>query len=467
MVLIGRNWPLARGAIALGTACVVATISGCSSPAGAERVPPPPVVSVVEARRMTVPIAAEPIGTTKAIQEVSVRARVRGFLKEMHFVEGGDVKSGQLLFVIDEEPFKAKLAETRAKLDAAQANLKQAQDSKAREIATAKRAVGKATLELAEVEERREIALFKRNATTAEEVQKKQALRVRDAAQLEADQANLEQSKADFETNILTARADVEGAKAALLEAEINLSYCRMSSPIDGRIGLAEVKLGNLVGPASAGGGGDYTELAVVRQLDPMGIDIQVSSRYLDRVSQLIGQGLTFEIFRPGIAGDQGRRFPGKATVIDNTINATTSTFLMQGEIANPNKSLLPGEYVKANAKVGEVKDAVVVPEQSVVETQAGPAVYIVDDQGKVNITPVRATFTYEGLRVVESGLKPGQNVIVEGLQLVRTGMTVKTRPASPVAAPAPEPVPAAEKGDAPASTPAKGESAPKPDSKP
>ncbi len=471
MELIRPNWPLARGAIALGMACVVATISGCSSPAGANRVPPPPVVSVVEARRMTVPITAEPIGTTRALQEVSVRARVRGFLKEMHFEEGGDVKVGQLLFVIDEEPFKAKLAEARAKLDAAQANLKKAQDSKAREVATAQRAIAQATLELAEVEERREIALFKRNAATLEEVQTKQALRKRDAAQVEADQASLEQSKADFETNILTARADVEGAKAAVLEAEINLGYCRMSSPIDGRIGLAEVKLGNLVGPASAGGGEDYTELAVVRQLDPMGIDIQVSSRYLDRVSQLIDHGLTFEIYRPGIEGDQARRFPGKATVIDNTINATTSTFLMRGEIANPNKILLPGEYVKANAKVGEAKDAVVVPEQSVVETQAGPAVYAVDDQGKVNIIPVRATITYEGLRVVESGLEPGQHVIVEGLQLVRTGMTVKTRPASPAAASAPEPVQAAEKGDAPASKPAKGErepeSAPKPDSRP
>ena len=84
---------------------------------------------------------------------------------------------------------------------------------------------------------------------------------------------------------------------------------------------------------------------------------------------------------------------------------------------------------MKANAKVGEARDAVVVPEQAVVETQAGPAVYTVDAQGKVKVTPVRATFTHEGLRVLESGLQPGQQVIVEGLQLVRTGMTVKTRP--------------------------------------
>ena len=382
---------------------------------------------------MTVPIMAEPIGTTRALQEVSIRARVRGFLKEIHFEEGGNVKAGQLLFVIDEPPFKAKLAEAKARLDVAEANLRKARDSKAREVAAAQRAVDQASLDLSEIEERREQALLKRNAASVEDVQKKTAMRKRSAAQVEADQANLDQTKADYDTNILAAQADVEGTKAAVLDAEINLSYCRMFSPIDGRIGLAEVKLGNLVGPASAGGGGDYTELAVVRQLDPMGIDIQVASRYLDRVARLIGQGLVFEIFRPGIEGDQAKRFTGKATVIDNTINPTTSTFLIQGEIANAAKTLLPGEYVKANAKVGEVKDAIVVPEQCVVETQAGPAVYIVE-QGKVKIVPVRATFTHEGLRVLESGLEPGQQVIVEGLQLVRSGMTVKTRPASPAA---------------------------------
>jgi membrane fusion protein (multidrug efflux system) len=155
MLPLRRNTPRTPGWIALGAAWALLATSGCSRQAGAQRVPATPLVTVVEARRMTVPITAEPIGTTRALQEVSVRARVRGFLKEMHFDEGGDVKAGQLLFVIDEEPFKAKLAEAQARLDAAEANLKKAQDSKAREVATAQRGVTQATLELAEVEERR------------------------------------------------------------------------------------------------------------------------------------------------------------------------------------------------------------------------------------------------------------------------------------------------------------------------
>jgi RND family efflux transporter MFP subunit len=450
------------GWLALGVACASLATAGCSPQAGAERIPPPPEVSVVAARRMTVPIMAEPIGTTRALQEVSVRARVRGFLKEIQFEEGGEVKKDQLLFVIDEEPFKVKLAEARARLEEAEASLRKARESQAREIATAQRAVAQATLDLAEVEERREELLLKRNATTVEDVQRKQAMRKRDAAELEAAKASLEQARGDYDTNIAAAQADVDAAKAAVLDAEINLGYCRMSSPIDGRIGMAEVKLGNLVGPASSGGGEDYTELAVVRQLDPMGVDIQASARYLNRVAPLIGQGLGIELFRPGLEGDETRRYPGKATTIDNTINPTTSTFLIRAEVANPDKTILPGEYVKLNAKVGEVQDAIVVPEQAVIETQAGPVVYTVDEQGKVKVTPVRATFTHEGLRVLESGLEPGQPVIVEGLQLVRTGMTVKTRTASPAAsAPASAPTQAAEKekASARASKPAESKS--------
>jgi membrane fusion protein (multidrug efflux system) len=418
------------GWIALGIAFAPVVSPGCAPKIGAARTPPPPVVTVVEARRLTVPVMAEPIGTTRALQEVSIRARVRGFLKEIHFQEGAEVKKGQLLFVIDEEPFQAKLADAQAALEQAEAALKKAQDSKAREVAQAQLTVGHSMLALAEVEERREQILYKRNASTVEDVQRKQAMRQKDAAQVDAYKASLEQANADHETAIIAARADVAGAKARVTDARIDLSYCRMSSPIDGRIGLARVKLGNLVGPATGGGAVDYTELGVIRQLDPMGVDIQVSSRYLDRVTRLIAQGLPVEVFRPGLEGEEARRSSGKATVIDNTIDPSTSTFLVQAEVSNAEKSLLPGEYVKADVKVGEARDAVVVPEQAVIETQAGPAVYTVDGQGKVAVAPVRATITYEGLRLVESGLEAGQPVIVEGLQLVRAGLTVKAEPA-------------------------------------
>ena len=442
-------WPMvpreAVGFALLAAAVVAVTTPGCSPKVVSARTPPPPVVTVVEARKTTVPIMAEPIGTTRALQEVSVRARVRGFLKEIHFEEGADVKKGQLLFVIDEDPFKVKLAEAQASLEQAEASLRKARDSKAREVADAQVALGKAMLALAEVEERREQALYQKKASSVEDVQRKQAMRQKDAAQLDAYKASLEQAKADYDTAIAAAEADIAGAKARVEDARIDLGYCRMNSPIDGRIGLAQVKPGNLVGPAAHGGGSDYTELAVVRQLDPMGVDIQVSSRYLDRVTRLIARGLPVEVYRPGLEGEEDRRLSGKATVIDNAVDPSTSTVRVQAEVANPEKVLLPGEYVKADVKVGEARDAVVVPEQAVIETQAGPTVYTVDQHGKVAVVPVRATFTYEGLRVLDSGLDPGQPVIVDGMQLVRAGMTVKPETARPDELPATNPSPPAK----------------------
>jgi len=206
------------GWIAPGLVVASAAIAGCSRELGASRTPPPPVVSVVEARKMTVPIMAEPIGTTRALNEVSIRARVRGFLKEIHFQEGADVKAGDLLFVIDEEPFKVKLAEARANLEQAEAALKRAQDSKAREVAEAQLSVGNAMYALAEVEERREMVLQKRNASSVEDVQRKKAIRQRDEAQVEAYKASLEQARADYDTSIVAAQADVSAAKARIMK---------------------------------------------------------------------------------------------------------------------------------------------------------------------------------------------------------------------------------------------------------
>ena len=452
MVPMRRYRARMRRWLALGVACASVTISGCSSRAGVGRVPPPPVVSVVAARTMDVPIQASPIGTTNALQRVSIRARVRGFLKEQHFEEGAEVKAGQLLFVIDEEPFRAQLDANRAKLDEAKAALEAAKQSKAREVAKAQLDVNQAQLDFARVDERREQALLKRNASTVEDAERKTTLRKRAEPEVEAAQASLEQAKADYDTNLLAAQAQVEAAQAAVREAEINLGYCRMSSPIDGRAGEAKIKLGNLVGPSQ--GSQDYTELTTVQQLDPMGVDIQVASRYLDRAVELIRKGLPVKIARPGVEGDEDYPYAGTAYFIDNTINPTTSTFLIKARVANPGRKLLPGEYVKVNVTVGTVPGAVVVPEQAVIETQAGPTVYTVDKQGKVAVAPVRATFTHQGLRVLESGLEPGQRVIVEGLQLVRAGMTVQAEPAPPDALRAPGPGTIAKEGNPDEGTP-------------
>jgi membrane fusion protein (multidrug efflux system) len=132
-------------------------------------------------------------------------------------------------------------------------------------------------------------------------------------------------------------------------------------------------------------------------------------------------------VIRPGADGEEEYPYEGQCFFIDNTIDPSTSTFLVKARIPNPEMTLLPGEYVKLKVVVDRVENGVVVPEQAVMETQAGPVVYFVDQAGKVGVQRVEAPQTYEGLRVVTKGLDSGVPVIVEGLQLVRPGMLVRT----------------------------------------
>ena len=179
-----------------------------------------------------------------------------------------------------------------------------------------------------------------------------------------------------------------------------------MYAPIDGRIGEARVKVGNLVGPDPAGGGG-FTDLATIQQLDPMGVDVRLSSRDLDRTTALIEEGLAVRLVRPGPSGPQEHPYEGHCYFIDNTVDETTSTFLVKARIPNPGGKLLPGEYVKVRMVVDRLDDAVVVPASSVVESDAGTVVHVVDDEGKVAVRKVVAGQAHEGLRVITRGLDP------------------------------------------------------------
>jgi membrane fusion protein (multidrug efflux system) len=414
------------------------SLVGCQK--SVEKGPPPaPTVGVVESRRMSVPVEVAPNGTTRALEDVTIRARVRGFLTERHFVEGAMVTKGQLLLVIDEEPYQVALESARAQQAEAEASLKKAEESKAREVSEAQLALDRAQLRLAQIQEKRNRALVTRNAGTAEDLDKAEADRRRWESQVEADRAHFDQAKADYSVGIAGARARVAAARATVRDAELNLGYCRMYAPLAGRIGEAHVKVGNLVGPDSAGGGA-FTNLATIQQLDPIGVDVRLSSRDLDRTTALIEGGLPVRLIRPGPAGPQEHPHEGRGYFIDNTVDETTSTFLLKARIPNPGGKLLPGEYVKVRMVVDRLENAVVVPAPSVVESESGAVVHVVDEQGKVAVRRVVAGQAFEGLRVISKGLDPGALVIVDGLQIVRPGLSVKTEPAALARRPAPEP---------------------------
>jgi RND family efflux transporter MFP subunit len=397
-------------------------LAGCNGSRAPERVPPPPSVTVAVSKKMTVPIIVNPIGTTRALEQVIMRARVKGFLTERHFEYGTNVKKDQLLLVIDEKPFQVALDQAQAQLNAASAYLEKAQASKAIEVAKANLALDHAQLRLDEVEERRERILLSRKAASQEDYDRAEAQKLKSAAKAEGDRANLEQTAADFKIDIASARAELARAQAALEDAKINLGYCRMYAPIAGRIGELKVKVGNLVGDAG------LTELVTIEQLDPMGLDVRPPARYLPEATALLGTGVAVSLT---VEGERRHPHVGKAIFIDNSVDQQTSTFLLRAEVSNPQGTLLPGEYIKTTMIVGQYVDAVVVPEQAVLEGQEGTRVFVVDAENKVDVAKVTGVDSYRGLRVLEVGLEAGQRVIVEGVQLVRQGQKVKPEAAA------------------------------------
>ncbi len=395
---------------------ISAGVAGCRSTVEPERIPPPAPVTVVAVKKMTLPIVVDRIGTTRALADVTIRARVKGFLTEQHFANGGNVKKGQLLLVIDEAPYKIQLEHATAQLATADAALRKASASKQPEVSKAKVALDQAQLTLDEIEERRERSLIQRKVAAQEELDKAVAQRKKTAAQVEADSADLDQARSDFQTDIETAKAQVAQAQAQVDDAKLNLGYCRMVAPIDGRIGELKVKVGNLVGDGQA------TELVTIQQLDSMGFDLRPAARYVPLATRLLERGLEIKLT---VEGERVHPYMGKAIFIDNSVDATTSTFLVRGEVRNPEGLLLPGDYIEGTMILGEYAQAVVVPEQGVVRSQEGWRVMIVDAENKVDVVKVDPVDSVKGMRVLDSGLAVGQRVIVEGIQLVRQGQKV------------------------------------------
>ncbi|MGE3821671.1 MAG: efflux RND transporter periplasmic adaptor subunit [Isosphaeraceae bacterium] len=406
---------------------LVLCLVGCS-PRNAYVPPPtPPEVTVSHPVQRDVETFAEYTGTTKPIATVDLRARVKGFLKEIRFEEASEVKAGDVLIVIDEAPFQIKVDAARARLLEAEAALRKAEVSKAREIAAAQLALNQAMLMLAQVEERRNRNLLARNAASREDVDRAEAARKRSEAQVESDTAALEQAKADFDVNVSAAKANLEDARAALKDAEINLGYCRVSSPIDGRITRRFVDAGNLVGDS------DATVLATVVQANPIYAYMNVSEvdvlRFRERVRK--GERVDFrqETIPIDLAMPTETGFPhrGRVDYADPGANPGTGTVQVRGEFKNPNQAIFPGVFVRLRVPDDKVPNALLVPERALGADQAGRFVLVVAAEDKVEQRPVEVgPVTEDGLRMIKTGLTIEDRVVVNGLQRARPGAKVR-----------------------------------------
>ena len=358
------------------------TASGCNraNPQAAGSQMPPPLVSVAKAQAQDVPVYLDEIGKSYAFESVTVTPQVGGRITERQFQDGADLAKGQLLFVIDPRPYQAQL-------DSAKGALAQA----------------KAALELAKVEFARSSELFNSKVTAKQDYDTKKST-------VEVDQAQ------------------VESADAALETAQLNLEYCYIHSPTQGRAGARLVDVGNVVQA-------NTTALLLIQRLDPIYADFTITERDLPNVQKEMTRGTLKTFVRLPSDPDEHAR-GGKLTFLDNTVQNGTGTVVLRATISNPDHHFWPGQFVNVRLVLATQKGAVLIPNQATQISQNGPFVYVVRPDNTADLRLVTLGQRQGHNIVVSQGVAPGENVIVAGQMTVAPNgkVRVDTGDASPAA---------------------------------
>jgi membrane fusion protein (multidrug efflux system) len=358
-------------------------------------VPPPPIVKVMEMQTSEVPLTTTLIGQLDSPQNVEVRARVEAFVEEMKFQEGVGVKKGDMLFVLDKKPFEEKLA-------AAEGSLAEAQAA---------------------------VAKYQADVNRLTPLAEKKAVPQQD---LDNSRAALDMGKA----NVLTAQSRVESAR-------LNLGYCEVRAPITGLIGAKQVSIGDLVGK------GEPTLLATISKLDPMWFYCNVSEvdyiQAQDKSHQL-GREIDTLPLTLILANGKAYSEPGKFVFIDRAVNTKTATIRIRAEfpnperepiakpdpavkpdsIAQPDRILRPGMFARVRVNLPKKPDCITVPERAIVELQGKSFVWRVGKDNKVSQQGVTRGEQVGPQIIINEGLKPGDRIVVEGINKLREGMPVQ-----------------------------------------
>lgn len=363
----------------VGVGIFLAVSMGCSKQEAAPPPPPPPAVVVTNVVQQDVPVTQEWIGTTQGNVNAEIRPQVEGYLLRRVYAEGGFVRQGEPLFVIDPRQVQAQLQQTQADLAQAQAQLAKAHQDVARFRPLAEqKAVSQQELD---------------NALAAE----------------------------------AAARAVVDARQAAVHQSRLNLGWSRVSSPISGVAGASQAQVGDLVNPS--------TVLAVVSQLDPIRVAYPLSEQEYLRLQERLRSD-------PAARGDNlemvladGSTYPHKGHVLfsDRQVDVKTGTISTVAVFPNPGNLLRPGQYAKIRAVTEVKKGAMLVPQRAVNELQGGFQVAVVGSDNKVSMVPVQPGVRVGKLWQVDSqGLHPGDRIVVEGVSRVKSGITVRPQEAPP-----------------------------------
>lgn len=368
--------PLRIGLVGVALQLVIAAVTSCSSGKAAAPVLPAAVVEVAEVVQRDTPIYSEWVGILDGYVNAQIQPHVAGYIIRQNYKEGSIVKRGEVLFEIDPRPFQAALDQATAQLAQAEAQL------------------GKATLDV-----ERDTPLAKERA--------------------------IAQSQLDTEVQVqLAARATVRAAKANVDQAELNIEWTNVTSLIGGIAGIAQVQIGNLVGPSSV--------LTSVSQADPIKVYFTVSEQQFMDFHRRFPTEASVEEQRKRIPlqlilGD-GSVYERTGTIYfaDREVNPATGAIRIAGVFPNPNNLLRPGSYGRVRASVRTQNGALLVPQKAVTELQGSQQVAVVTSDDKVSIRVVTVGDQVGGSWIVTGGLKPGERVVVEGLQKLRDGAPVK-----------------------------------------
>lgn len=362
-----------------------AGITGCAdatsddAPAAAAPSAPPVTSAVVIQRPVTE--TQEFSGRLEAIEVVAIRPRVSGYITAVNFKPGAEVKKGEVLFVIDPRPYQAEADRTKAVAAAAQAR------------------AGLARLEL----QRAELLLADKAI-----------------AQREFDERSAGQKELD---------ASVRAAQAEHETARLNLAYTRVTSPIDGRVSKAEITLGNLVDATAV--------LTSVVSLERIYASFDGDESTYLRVSRRTNAGQPVDV-KVGLAGEEGFPHSGKLEFVDNQLDSRSGSVRMRATLANTDRALAPGLFARVQIAGGAPTPQILIVDRAINTDQDRKFVYVVDKDGKAEYRSVKLGPLDDGLRIVREGLKPGEKIVVNGLQRVRPGAPIAAQVVPMVANAAP-----------------------------
>jgi membrane fusion protein (multidrug efflux system) len=400
----------------MAAVATMAVLSGCTGTSAAGAPPAAaPEVEVAPVEQRDVPVYREWIGTLDGMVNAAIRAEVTGYLMGQRYAEGSFVHKGQLLFEIDPRPFLAALDQAQGQLAQAQGQVAQAKAQLAQSQAQLVQA--QANQRRTQLDVDRYAPLLKQEAVTQQDVDNATQNNQSAQAAVEAAKAQVETAKAQIQS----AEAAVVAAHGSVEAARVNAGFTRLTSPIDGIAGKAQVQTGNLVSPSGA-------TITTVSTLDPVKAEFTVSEQEYLKFRESAGgmERLRLQLI---LADGSVYPHPGKFMFADREVDRTTGAILLTGQFPNPGNVLRPGQYAKVRAAVETLQNALLVPQRAVTEMQGNYLVSVVDSQNKVAAANVKVGGRVGPLWIVTDGLKLGDRVIADGSMKVMPGMQVTPKP--------------------------------------